>query len=60
MQQIYSTDGAFAALVEDGSVVAWGDALSGGDVNASRQPCTGLGLHEERICHTCLVQLPYS
>ncbi|OLP99508.1 Thioredoxin reductase [Symbiodinium microadriaticum] len=33
VQQIYSTDGAFAALVADGSVVAWGDALSGGDVN---------------------------
>eukprot|EP00439_Symbiodinium_sp_Y106_P033664 s700_g4.t1 len=33
VQQIYATDGAFAAVMEDGSVVAWGDALSGGDVN---------------------------
>jgi hypothetical protein len=28
--QIYSTDGAFAALKADGSITAWGDSNSGG------------------------------
>ena len=28
--QIFSTDHAFAALKEDGSVVGWGDEFSGG------------------------------
>ena len=31
VQQIQATAGAFAAIISDGSVVAWGDAEYGGD-----------------------------
>ena len=31
VQQIQATDGAFAALLSDGSIVTWGSASSGGD-----------------------------
>ena len=31
VQRIYSTDDAFAALKEDGSVITWGDKQTGGD-----------------------------
>ena len=33
-QQIQSTDGAFAAILADGSVVAWGHPGHGGDTSA--------------------------
>ena len=32
VKEIYSTGGAFAALLENGSVVAWGDADWGGRI----------------------------
>ena len=34
VQQIQATGGAFAAILEDGSVVTWGDEDSGGDSSA--------------------------
>ena len=34
VQNIVSTDKAFAALLKDGSVVAWGDSTDGGDISA--------------------------
>lgn len=34
MQSIYTTDGAFAALKQDGTVVTWGFAYNGGDSSA--------------------------
>ena len=34
VQSIYSTDKAFAALKDDGSVVAWGPSDLGGDCSA--------------------------
>ena len=42
MQQIQATDGAFAAILEDGSVVTWGDARSGGDSSAVRDQLRGV------------------
>ena len=34
VQQIQATDKAFAAILADGSVVAWGDPDCGGDCSA--------------------------
>ena len=34
MQQIQATDSAFAAILEDGSVVTWGNPCFGGDSSA--------------------------
>ena len=34
MQEIQGTGGAFAAILADASVVAWGDPESGGDCSA--------------------------
>ena len=34
VQQIQASDGAFAAILGDGSVVTWGDADQGGDSSA--------------------------
>ena len=34
VQQIQATGHAFAAILEDGSVVTWGSANSGGDSSA--------------------------
>ena len=36
MHQVQATGGAFAALLADGSVVAWGDPRGGGDCSAVR------------------------
>ena len=36
VQQIQATERAFAAILEDGSVVTWGRAVSGGDSSAVR------------------------
>ena len=36
VQQIQGTHYAFAAILEDGSVVTWGDRNSGGDSSAVR------------------------
>ena len=36
MQEIQASDGAFAAILADGSVVTWGDPGSGGDSRAVR------------------------
>ena len=34
MQHIQATDRAFAAILEDGSIVSWGDPKFGGDCSA--------------------------
>ena len=34
VQQIQASERAFAAILEDGSVVTWGAAFTGGDSNA--------------------------
>ncbi|MDR6963277.1 hypothetical protein [Shewanella putrefaciens] len=38
VSQIYSNLSAFAALKQDGTVVAWGDAECGGDINNAQEP----------------------
>ena len=40
--QIQSTDSAFAAILEDGSVVTWGHAKSGGDSSAVQDQLKGV------------------
>ena len=42
VQQIQVTNGAFAAILEDGSVVSWGNASFGGDSSAVRDQIRGL------------------
>ena len=42
VQQIQATDGAFAAVLEDGSVVTWGHEGSGGDSSAVRDQLKGV------------------
>ena len=42
MQQIQATYEAFAAILEDGSVVTWGDADYGGDSSAVRDQLKGV------------------
>ena len=42
VQQIQATNGAFAAILEDGSVVSWGNASFGGDSSAVRDQIRGL------------------
>ena len=48
MQQVQATRCAFAAVLEDGSLVAWGDPDSGGDSSAVQdelrdlQVCSGI------------------
>ena len=41
-------DGAFAAILEDGSVVTWGDADCGGDSSAVRDQLKGVQLQSSR------------
>ena len=36
MREIQATDGAFAAILADGSVVTWGNPFGGGDSSAIR------------------------
>ena len=42
VQQIQATSGAFAAILEDGSVVTWGDADCGGDSSPVRDQLKGV------------------
>ena len=42
VQQIFSTQSAFAALKGDGSVVTWGAAICGGDSSAVLEQFSGL------------------
>ena len=42
VQQIQATNAAFAAILEDGSVVTWGDADGGGDSSAVRGQLRGV------------------
>ena len=42
VQQIQATIWAFAAILADGSVVTWGDALCGGDSSAVRDQLKGV------------------
>ena len=42
VQQIQATDRAFAAILEDGSVVTWGHARRGGDCSAVRDQLKGV------------------
>ena len=42
MQKIQATHGAFAAILEDGSVVTWGPAQHGGDSSAVRDQLNGV------------------
>ena len=42
VQQIQATNGAFAALLLDGSVVTWGDALRGGDSRTVQDQLKGV------------------
>ena len=42
VQQIQATDLAFAAILEDGSVVTWGNADFGGDSSAVRDQLKGV------------------
>ena len=49
VQQIQATHGAFAAILEDGSVVTWGDANFGGDSSAVRDQLKGV----QQIQATC-------
>ena len=42
MQQIQATQRAFAAILADGSVVAWGLAEAGGDSSAVREQLRGV------------------
>ena len=41
VQQIHATDAAFAAILEDGSVVTWGDRRYGGDTSAVQDQLRG-------------------
>ena len=36
VQQVHTSDRAFAAILMDGSIVAWGDPASGGDISTVR------------------------
>jgi len=36
VQQVQATDGAFAAILEDGSVLTWGHAYHGGDSSTAQ------------------------
>ena len=40
MQQIQDTSGAFAAILDDGCVVTWGDTDCGGDSSAVQDQLT--------------------
>ena len=42
MQQIRATDRAFAAILDDGFVVTWGNARHGGDSSAVRDKLRGV------------------
>ena len=42
VQQIQASSGAFAAILEDGSVITWGDADYGGDSSAVRDQLKGV------------------
>ena len=42
MQQIQATDDAFAAILEDGSVVTWGHEHAGGDSSAVQDQLRGV------------------
>ena len=42
VQQIQATEDAFAAILEDGSVMTWGAAYSGGDSSAVRDQLRGV------------------
>ena len=42
VQQIQATKRAFAAILEDGSVVTWGDADCGGDSSAVQDQLRGV------------------
>ena len=39
VERVQATSSAFAALLEDGSVVTWGDPGFGGDSSAVRKMC---------------------
>ena len=45
MQQIQATVAAFAAILADGSVVAWGDRRRGGDCSRVVDACVQYGFH---------------
>ena len=42
MQQIHASSGAFAAILEDGSVVTWGDSGFGGHSSAVQDQLHGV------------------
>ena len=42
VQKIQAASGAFAAILEDGSVVTWGNADFGGDSSAVRDQLRGV------------------
>lgn len=51
MQQLQATDGAFVAILADGSVIAWGAPLYGGDYSAvSADERAANSAHKFRIC----------
>jgi len=54
VQQVHATDGAFAAILADGSVVAWGLPFHGGDCSAVQdqlmQECEANSDYIHRIC----------
>ena len=50
VQQIHASEGAFAAIKEDGTVVTWGNSSAGGDSS------TVEALHDRITSATCLIQ----
>ena len=42
VQEVQATGGAFAAILADGSIVAWGDPGTGGDSSAVRDQILSL------------------
>ncbi|CAE7700394.1 unnamed protein product, partial [Symbiodinium necroappetens] len=52
VRDLVSTGGAFAALLADGSVVAWGFAECGGDISEMREQLQGVRqLASEQPCN---------
>ena len=51
-RQLQSTKSAFAALLVDGTVVVWGDRLTGGDLTSAEE--SRLRCSEGRIARECL------
>lgn len=54
VQDIYSTNDAFAAIKSDGTIVAWGDGRNGGDSSAVQDTCAMLFLSKYQMIFVTL------